>query len=128
MNSEKRKYCSQVRRYLPCSRRMKQNILSQLGDRLDTWLEDHPEAGYDQLEARFGTPRQIAAVYIENASAEELMGTLNIRNRILRMVAVTLLVIVMLWAGVVAFAAIDAYQSSHRYVITSTQVIYHSGE
>jgi len=49
-----RKYCGQVRRSLFCPAALREPILSQLEEAVLFYLEEHPQAGMDELCAHFG--------------------------------------------------------------------------
>ncbi len=78
-----KKYHRAVSRLLPCSRKRKRTILSQLGTNLSGYIAEHPDVGFAQIEAQFGVPEIVAAVYVESAGTAEILKALQIRKRIL---------------------------------------------
>ena len=49
-----RRYCGRVRRSLFCPAALREPILSQLEEAVLFYLEEHPQAGMDELCAHFG--------------------------------------------------------------------------
>lgn len=81
------------------------------------FVTENPNADYAAIEQRFGTPQQIAASCIEEMDAQELTLQLRIRKTIVRIVAATALVLVLLWAGVVVTALIRHVKAMNGYLI-----------
>lgn len=78
---------------------------------------ENSHVDYATITQRFGTPQQIAASYIEEMSTPELTQQLRIRKTIVRIVAATALVLVLLWAGVVVTALIRHVKAMNGYLI-----------
>lgn len=81
------------------------------------FVTENPNADYAAIEQRFGTPQQIVASCIEEMDAQELTLQLRIRKTIVRIVAATALVLVLLWAGVVVTALIRHVKAMNGYLI-----------
>lgn len=81
------------------------------------FVTENPNADYAAIEQRFGTPQQIAASCIEEMDAQESTLQLRIRKTIVRIVAATALVLVLLWAGVVVTALIRHVKAMNGYLI-----------
>ena len=81
------------------------------------FVTENPHADYAAIEQRFGSPQQIAASCIEEMDAQELTLQLRIRKTIVHIVAVTALVLVLLWAGVVVTALIRHVKAMNGYLI-----------
>lgn len=111
------RYLWKVRRELPCSGKQKEQILSRVESSVRDFVTENPNADYAAIEQRFGTPQQIAASCIEEMDAQELTLQLRIRKTIVRIVAATALVLVLLWAGVVVTALIRHVKAMNGYLI-----------
>ena len=72
-----RKYCGQVRRSLFCPAALRRPVLSQLEEAVLFYLEEHPQAGMDELCAHFGAPKAFAANVLENMEGEQLQKQLT---------------------------------------------------
>lgn len=111
------RYLWGVRRELPGSGKQKEQILSRVESSVRDFVTENPNADYAAIEQRFGTPQQIAASCIEEMDAQELTLQLRIRKTIVRIVAATALVLVLLWAGVVVTALIRHVKAMNGYLI-----------
>lgn len=111
MNNEAalRRYCAQVRKNLPCNRKQKKRILDEIRGSAMQWLEQNPDAPFSEFEKAFGSPASIAAAHLEQMEASEVLQKLSVRQKILRIVLAAVAVIVLLWAAVLTWAAIDQY-------------------
>ena len=111
------RYLWEVREELPGNRRQKKQILSRVEASVRDFVTENPNVDYAAIEQRFGTPQQIAASCIEEMDAQELTLQLRIRKTIVRIVAATALVLVLLWAGVVVTALIRHVKAMNAYLI-----------
>ena len=111
------RYLWEVREELPGNRRQKKQILSRVESSVRDFVTENPHADYAAITQRFGTPQQIAASCIEEMDAQELTLQLRIRKTIVRIVAATALVLVLLWAGVVVTALIRHIKDMDGYLI-----------
>lgn len=111
------RYLWKVRGELPGNRRQKKQILSRVESSVRDFATENPHADYAAITQRFGTPQQIAASCIEEMDAQELTLQLRIRKTIVRIVAATALVLVLLWAGVVVTALIRHIKDMDGYLI-----------
>ena len=111
-------YLKIVRSYLPCSRRVKNQIMEQITKNLDAYLSEEPEAEYAQIVARFGEPEAIAAAYVESTGTAEILRALQIRRRIVSIVAAIMAVVLISWAGVITWAVVREAQSEPGIVET----------
>lgn len=111
------RYLWKVRGWLPCSGKLKREIMARIKTVLNDYLNDHPDADFAELSYRFGTPKQVASSYVEDMDTEELLRNLRIRSRILGIVAGTALIVIVLWVGTVTYAIIHNEQMSHGYMV-----------
>ena len=117
LNVHLMRYLWKVRGELPGNRRQKKQILSRVESSVRDFVTENPHADYAAITQRFGTPQQIAASCIEEMDAQELTLQLRIRKTIVRIVAATALVLVLLWAGVVVTALIRHVKAMNGYLI-----------
>ena len=117
LNVHLMRYLWKVRRELPGNRKQKKQILSRVEASVRDFVAENPNADYAAIEQRFGTPQQIAASCIEEMDAQELTLQLRIRKTIVRIVAVTALALVLLWAGVVLTALVRHIKDMDGYLI-----------
>ena len=116
-NSAVRRYLWQVHGWLPCSGKLKREILRRIGEPIAQFLSENPEASYEALAERFGSPRQIAATYVDEMGTDELLRDLRVRRRIVGMIAATAVAVVCLWAGLVTASYLDHVNGMNGYVV-----------
>lgn len=100
-NLSLRKYHKEIRGLLPCSQKIKKEILSQIDQSVISFLQENPDADYSQIVARFGTPQSIAATYVENIGTADILRSLRIRKRVVMIIITTVLIILLSWASIV---------------------------
>lgn len=109
MNKNERalkRYYKEISCWLPCSRKLKKQIIGRIQYCVEEYLEQNPDADIAQLKNHFGDPQTIAATYVENTGTAEILKDLRIRKRIVRIVATVMVFILIMWAGVVCWATI----------------------
>lgn len=115
-NRSAKKYLRHVRSMLPCSRKTKKLIVAQIGSDISSYLEEHPEADYNTLLSRFGTPETIAISYIDSTDAPEVLKKMHTRKWILSAFAIALALGILIWASAVIYAVIENEQSNGGHV------------
>lgn len=118
MNSRElalRRYYWTIRSYLPCSGKLKKQILMEIRANISHYLEEFPEAEFPQIEARFGTPQSIAAAYVDDLNTQELLVSLHIRRKILTIVLAGISIAALLWASAILVASHDHYRDMNGY-------------
>ena len=94
-----RRYCRRVRSYLPCSRKEKQEFLTDLEKQLRRYAADHPGCTAADLRAHFGKPRQIAVSYLEDMELPQVLKALNVRRRIAGVILAGAAVAFTMWSA-----------------------------
>ena len=112
LEKELKKYYTGIRRELYCDTEAKKRILAAIKENVEAYLEEHPEATFENVQDRFGTPKQIATSYLEELEMPELIGKLKVRRTIVTAICTALGLVVLLWAVVVVIALIDSIQQS----------------
>ena len=70
------RYVRAVGSYLPCAGKHKKQLLTALRSEAEAYCAETRDA---DLEARFGTPQQVAAAYVDAMSTQELLAALRAR-------------------------------------------------
>lgn len=123
-NGAARRYLRNVKDWLPCSGKLKREIMARIKNVLDDYLAEHPDADFAELSHRFGLPEQIAASYVEDMDTGGLLRNLRIRRRIVGIVTCAALIAVTLWAGTVTYAIIHNERLARGYgVLGEIEVI-----
>ena len=127
MNSIKlRGYYSSIRSWLPCPRKLKRIILSDIRENVNAFLEENPSANLDQIKKHFGQPQQIAANYVSDLDMPKLLRDLRLRRRIFTAVitAVTaaLIAALLMWGWGIRQSIIETHNESNGYFVTDIVV------
>ena len=120
MNKSVKKYLHRVRGWLPCTRRMKNDIMARIEDSLLSWAQENPNCDYPDIEARFGKPEKIAADYVDNLGTAELLKNLHIKKKIVTIVTAVAVTIALIWAIGVTVVVVDAINTTHNSYIVTT--------
>jgi hypothetical protein len=102
-------YCRKVRKCLPCGYKQKRQLLDKIRARALAWLEQNPSRPFAEFENAFGSPRAIAASYLEQMDGEEVLSKLAVRKRILWAVASAAAIALLIWLIGVVMATIEFY-------------------
>ena len=118
INTQLRRYYRQIRSWLPCDRKQKNRCIQELSESMIGFLEQKPNASFQDIVDRFGTPQQIASAFIEETDTQKLLHSLKIRKRIVMWVATGIIAALLTLAvglGVELYILDDI---AHGYVIT----------
>ena len=113
-NAELCRYCREVRSWLPCTRKAKRKIMDKIENVIS---ESEGELTYGQLVERFGTPQQIASAYVDEMGTMELLNDLRIKRKIVRAVAVSCVIALVMWASCIAVALMHDYDQDNGYMV-----------
>ena len=120
-NNAYQRYKKEVRSLLPCGRSQKARIMEPFSESLDAYQAEHQEASYGELTTHFGTPDEIAATCVENTGTAELLRTLQIRRRIIAIVAGAITATFLLWATILVVNSILLYPEERGFFIVTTE-------
>ena len=95
---ELKTYYRQVATWLPCGGKLKKQLMANITTTVEGYRAEHPEADFSALQAHFGTPRQIAAAFVDEMETDELLNALRTRRRILKIVLICAAAVVAIWA------------------------------
>ena len=118
-----RRYLRQVWNGLPCPKREKRRILSAINETLEDYLLENPNAQYEEIQARFGPPQQIAASYIGAMETQELMKRLRTRKRILGVTLTAAALLVAMWLVYLGICFEEVEQNANGYLSEGQIVI-----
>ncbi len=109
---ELKKYFRAISGELYCPEKTKRRILATVKENVATYLEENSAATFEEIQKHFGTPRQIAASYVEEMETPELIAKLRVRRRIITVICVAVGIAVLIWAVAVVIALIDSFNAS----------------
>ena len=116
-----KRYIRGVSRALPCGRKVKKQIVSQIRSSIADYLQENPNADFEAVQLHFGTPKEIAASYIHEQDAAALLNTVQIKKKILAIVAGTMALVLLMWVGAVAWAIVDREKSMPPTIVVNTK-------
>lgn len=114
-NADVQRYLREIKADIPCTGKRKRDILNRINEIIGGYLEENTNPCYDELTARFGTPKQIVTSCLEEMDAEELIQKLKIKRKIVSIVAAAAVAVVVLWAAVVSIAYIENRNDRNGY-------------
>ena len=113
-NAALKRYYRSIRNCLPSSHKLKAKVLAEIDSNINEYLRENPCADIASIEARFGAPEQIAIAYVDELGTPELLKKFQIRKRILTIVISAIAIILILWLGVVGWAALKELDHSNN--------------
>ena len=81
------------------------------------FVTENPDANYNAIVSRFGTPTQIAESNIAEMDTAELLGNLQIHRRIVAIVLATATLLVMVRFGFRLAAYLEFYKDMNGYAV-----------
>lgn len=118
------RYLRKVNNCLPCPMKTKKRIMERVKHDVKVFLAEKPDADFQELAERFGLPQQIAACYVDEQNAAELLSALRIKRKILGFVAVTAILVVTMWIGVMAYTIYYNANIANGYFSVTTESMY----
>ena len=119
---ELRRYYRAIRSWLPCTRKLKKQIIGQIQSRVQDYLTQNPDTDISQLQAEFGAPQTIAAAYVENSDTEEILRGLRVRRRVVAIVMTAVMIVLLSWAALVTWAIVKEQDHLHNsYIVVGTK-------
>lgn len=113
-----KRYIRSINRTLPCHGKMKRHIVSQIRCSIEDYLQEKPNADLAMVQAHFGTTQEIAAGYVAYEDTSVLMQKISIKKKVLIIVAGVMVAILLMWAGTVVWATMDAWDSTRGHTET----------
>lgn len=111
------RYVRAVGSYLPCAGKHKKQLLTALRSEAEAYCAETRDA---DLEARFGTPQQVAAAYVDAMSTQELLAALRRRRQVLTILIAAVLSALLLWVAALCVSLYDYHQAYNGWSETST--------
>ena len=115
METQLNQYYRSVYRRLPCDRKMKAKILGRIKEAVNGYLEEHPTADMDAIQAHFGTPERIAEAYIEEMTMSEIIKKFRVKKWAVTVIAVVAAVTVVAYLVVLGAAYAKEKDSADGY-------------
>jgi len=110
-----KRYIRSISRKFP-SGKMKEPIIAQIRECVVDYMQEHPEADFEMVQAHFGTPQEIAESYVNEQDMSTLLHKMSIKKKVLVIVAGVMATIFLMWVGFVAWRTYMSKASIDRYI------------
>ena len=120
-DSALKRYIRSISDALPCSVRAKTQIVSQIRESIDDYLQENPEADFAAVQAHFGTPQEIAASYVDDQDTATLLHKMSIKKKVLVIVAGVMAAIFLMWIGYITWSVTDSRNSTRGIIGMSVE-------
>ena len=128
-NRDGRRFLHEIKGAIPCTGKMKKNLLKEMGDNICSYIAEYPEADYQSMIKRFGEPREIVSSYIHEMDAKEISRRLRIGRKCGFAALTAICLIVLLWVGAVYSAMSNHISNEAGYIVEEFVDVYSgSGE
>ena len=112
INKDIEKYLSQVKAYLPCKKSDKAVILTDIRLAIYEFAENSDIQSIDDIYKRFGTPEEIAKVYLSDAEPKNIKKAISLRKVLVWAVVAVVLAFVIFLLSIF----IESYRQGHGTV------------
>ena len=120
-SSQLRRYYRSIRSWLPCPRKLKRIILSDIQENVNAYLEENPGADIAQIKRHFGDAQQIASNYVSDLDMPKLLRDLRLRKRIftavITAVSAALIAALLMWGWGIEQSIIETQNESNGYFV-----------
>ena len=107
---------------LSCPRKIKKDLILRIESSVYDYIEGNPDASYDEIEAHFGSPRELANSYISSLDSEEICKAIKKAKTI--KIAVIVTCIIALIALFATFAKMISDNKDTQVTEIETVIIY----
>lgn len=111
-NPALKRYIRSISNALPCSGKMKRQVVSQIHNSIIDYVQENPDADFAAVQSHFGTPQEIAASYVDNQDTSALLRKMSIKKKVLTIVAGVMAIILLIWIGVVTWGIGEAKKTT----------------
>ena len=108
-------FCKNTKSNLNCPRKIKKNLILRIESSVYDYIEGNPNASYDDIEAQFGSPRELADSYISSLDSEEIGKAIKKAKTIKTAVIVTCIIALIALFATFAKMISDNSDSQYKY-------------
>lgn len=101
---ELNRYYREISTWLPCGGRFKREIMGRIRANVTAYVAENPDVNMEAIKNRFGLPKEIAASYVSDLDAGELLTALRVRRQIAAAVFAAVMFVVLSWGSCVLWA------------------------
>lgn len=118
---ELKTYYRDIRKALPCGWLHSRRLMKDLRGSIAEFLQESPNATFQEVTDRFGSAQQIAESYGEQLPPEKLRKSISIRKRIVAIIAASCAVAVMGWLIYLTYVTIELQNRGPGYIIVDIE-------
>ena len=118
-----RRYYRRIRSWLPCSRKIKKSIIQRIDNTIQDRLALNPSCKLSEIEQWFGTSQQIAATYIDEMDMQDLLRSLKIRKKVLRIILIAVAIMISIYIAAITAAFINELDNASGQIIEEGLII-----
>ena len=108
-------FCKNTKNKLNCPRKIKKDLILRIESSVYDYIEGNPNASYDDIEAQFGSPRELADSYISSLDSEEICKAIKKAKTIKIAVIVTCIIALIALFATFAKMISDNSDSQYKY-------------
>ena len=116
-----KRYIRSISRKLPYGK-IKEPIIAQIRECVVDYIQEHPEADFEMVQAHFGTPQEIAESYVNEQDTSTLLHKMSIKKKVLVIVAGVMAAVLLIWVGYIVWAAHRAENTIDRFVAVEVKI------
>lgn len=94
-----------------------------MGRSIRDYVSEGADVTYGQLAKRFGEPKQIGFIYVNEMETDELISEMNIRKRTVRIIAAAAFIMVVMWAAIVGICYFEHTKDINGYAVVEVFVV-----
>ena len=113
---------------LNCPHKIKKDLILRIESSVYDYIENRPDASYDDITAQFGSPRELADSYINSLDSEEISKAIKKAKTIKIAVIVTCIIALIALFATFAKMISDNSDSQYKYhdeTITDMGTVYY---
>ena len=115
-------FCKNTKSNINCPRKIKKDLILRIESSVYDYIDGNPDASYNEIEAHFGSPRELANSYISSLDSEEICKAIKKAKTI--KIAVIVTCIIALIALFATFAKMISDNKDTQVTEIETVIIY----
>ena len=117
MNNKLEQYIREVNQLLPCSAKEKKRCIAELKADASAYLEQNPDASWDELYEAVGSPHSIAQAFMAHLGPEQLSHRMSIKRKIVIGVISIAAILAIIVGSLVAVTAYKRHDFYNGYFV-----------
>lgn len=111
------RYLREVFWELPGSWRVRKRIVSRMAVSIRDYVSDESRVSYKQLVERFGEPKQVAFIYVNEMEPDELVEEIRVSKKTVSIIMVAAVMMVLLWTVSLMISYTDHEKNVNGYAV-----------